>query len=53
MPNLAAISQATTEINRGVGGAQALTFSNRLGEIGLKEAFLNNDFEELKVFLRV
>ena len=37
MPNLAAISQATTEINRGgwIPPPQALTVSNRPGEIGL------------------
>ena len=36
MPNLGAISQATTEINRGVDSTpQALTASNHPGEIGL------------------
>ena len=42
MPNLAAISQATTEINRGgwIPPPQALTVSNRPGEIGLREMFL-------------
>ena len=37
MPNLAAIFQATTEINRGVDSTlKALTVSNRPGEIGLR-----------------
>ena len=36
MPNLAAISQTITEINRGVESTpQALSVSNRPGEIGL------------------
>ena len=37
MPNLAAISQGTTEVNRGVDSTppQSLTVSNRPGEIGL------------------
>ena len=40
MANLAAISQATTEINRGGGfHPQLLTFSNHPGEIGLMKSF--------------
>ena len=39
MPNLVAISQSTTEINRGEDSAapQAVSVSNRPGQIGLME----------------
>ena len=50
MPSLVAISQATTEINRGAESAppQALSVSNRPGQIGLNIAVEEEYFARMK-----